>query len=46
MLGRSYSVVAGVHCDKTLRSLHRPIHRTFTYCFQMAKLAIEAPGVS
>ena len=29
VLGRRYSVVAGVHYNKTLRSLHRPIHRTF-----------------
>ena len=31
VLGRRYSVVAGVHYDKTLRSLHRPIQRTFPY---------------
>ena len=31
ILGRRYSVVAGVHYNKTLRSLHRPIHRTFPY---------------
>ena len=29
VLGRRYSVVAGVHYNKTLRSLDRPIHRTF-----------------
>ena len=23
--------MAGVHYNKTLRSLHRPIHRTFPY---------------
>ena len=46
ILGRRYGLVAAVHYNKKLRSLHRPIHRTFTYCFQMAKLAIEAPGVS
>ena len=27
--GRRNSVVAGVQYNKTLRSLHRPIHRTF-----------------
>ena len=31
ILGRRYSVVAEVHYNKTLRSLHRPIHRTFPY---------------
>ena len=31
VLGRRYSVVAGVHYNKTLRSLHRPIQRTFPY---------------
>ena len=31
LLGRRYSVVPGVHYNKTLRSLHRPIHRTFPY---------------
>ena len=31
MLGRRYSVVADIHYNKTLRSLHRPIHRTFPY---------------
>ena len=31
VLGRRYSVVADVHYNKTLRSLHRPIHRTFPY---------------
>ena len=29
ILGRRYGVVAGVHYNKTLRSLHRPIDRTF-----------------
>ena len=31
VLGRRYSVVTGVHYNKMLRSLHRPIHRTFPY---------------
>ena len=31
ILGRRYSVVADIHYNKTLRSLHRPIHRTFPY---------------
>ena len=31
VLGRRYSGVPGVHYNKTLRSLHRPIHRTFPY---------------
>ena len=31
VLGRRYSVVPGVHHNKTLRSLHRPIRRTFPY---------------
>ena len=31
ILGRRYSVVANVHYNKTLRSLHRPINRTFPY---------------
>ena len=31
ILGRRYGVVAGVHYNKTLRSLHRPIQRTFPY---------------
>ena len=31
VLGRRYSVVPGVHYNKTLRSLHRPIQRTFPY---------------
>ena len=31
VLGRSYDVVPGVQYNKTLRSLHRPIHLTFTY---------------
>ena len=30
VLGRRYSVVPQHH-NKTLRSLHRPIHRTFPY---------------
>ena len=30
VLGRRYSVVAGVHYNTTLRSLHRRIHRTFS----------------
>ena len=29
ILGRRYGVVAGMHYNKTLRSLHRPIDRTF-----------------
>ena len=31
VLGRRYSVVAGVHYNKTLRVLRRPIQRTFPY---------------
>ena len=31
VLGRRYSVVTGVHYNKMLRSLHRPIHSTFPY---------------
>ena len=31
ILGRRYSVVADIHYNKTLRSLHRPINRTFPY---------------
>ena len=31
ILGRRYGVVAGVHYNKTLRSLYRPIQRTFPY---------------
>jgi hypothetical protein len=31
VLGRRCSVVPGVHYKKTLRSLHRPIRRTFPY---------------
>ena len=31
ILGRRYSVVADIHYNKTLRSLNRPIHRTFPY---------------
>ena len=31
MLGRRYSVMPGVHYNKMLRSLHRPIRRTFPY---------------
>ena len=31
ILGRRYSVVADIHYNNTLRSLHRPIHRTFPY---------------
>ena len=31
VLGRRYSVVPGVHYNETLRSLHRPIRRTFPY---------------
>ena len=31
VLGRRYNVVAGVHYNKTLRSLYRPIQRTFPY---------------
>ena len=31
ILGRRYSVVANIHYNKTLRSLHRPINRTFPY---------------
>ena len=31
VLGRRYNVVPGVHYNKTLRSLHRPIRRTFPY---------------
>ena len=31
ILGRRYSVLANVHYNKTLRSLHRPINRTFPY---------------
>ena len=46
VLGPRYSVVPGVHHNKTLRSLHRPIHRTFPTCCQMAQLANKAPGMS
>ena len=31
ILGRLYGVVADLHYNKTLRSLHPPIHRTFPY---------------
>ena len=31
VLGRRYSVMPGVHYNKTLRSLQRPIRRTFPY---------------
>ena len=31
ILGRRYSVVATAHYNKTLHTLHRPIHRTFPY---------------
>ena len=31
VLGRRFGVVAGVHYNKTLRSLHRPIHLTLPY---------------
>ena len=31
VLGRRYRVVADLHYNKTLRSLHRPIYRTFPY---------------
>ena len=31
VLGRRYNVVADVHYNTTLRSLHRPIRRTFPY---------------
>ena len=34
VLGRRYSVVPGEHYNKTLRSLHRPIRRTFPYLLQ------------
>ena len=37
VLGRRYGVVPGVHYNKTLRSLHRPIHRTFPYLLQDGK---------
>ena len=37
VLGRRYSVVAGVQYNKTLRSLHRPIHRTFPYLLRDGK---------
>ena len=46
VLGRRYSVVPGVHHNKMLRSLHRPIHRNFPTCCQMAKLVNKAPGMS
>ena len=46
VLGRRYSVVPGVHYNKTLRSLHARSIATFLTCCQMAKLAIEAPGMS
>ena len=31
MLGRRYSVVPGMNYNKALRSLYRPIRRTFPY---------------
>ena len=31
VLGRRYRVVPGMHYNKTLRSLHRPIPHTFPY---------------
>ena len=37
VLGRSYSVMPGVHYNKTLRSLHRPINRTFPYLLSDGK---------
>ena len=37
ILGRRYSVVANVHYNKTLRSLHRPINRTFPYLLSDGK---------
>ena len=37
VLRHRYSVVPGVHYNKTLRSLHRPIHRTFSCMFTGGK---------
>ena len=37
ILGRRYGVVAGVHYNKMLRSLHRPIHRAFPYLLLKGK---------
>jgi hypothetical protein len=37
ILGRRYSVVADVLYNKTLRSLHRPINRTFPYLLSDGK---------
>ena len=31
ILERRYGVVASEHYNKTMRSLHRPIHRAFPY---------------
>ena len=31
VVGRCYSVVPGIYYNKTLQSLHHPIHRTFPY---------------
>ena len=37
ILGRRYGVVAGVHYNETLRSLHRPILRTFPFLLLSGK---------
>ena len=37
VLGRRYSVVADMQYNKTLRSLHRPIRRTFPYLLRGGK---------
>ena len=37
VLGRRYSVVAGVHYNKTLRSLHPPINRSSHYLLPDSK---------
>lgn len=37
IFGRHYTVVAGLHYNKTLLSLHRPMHRTFPYMLLSGK---------